>query len=187
MRRGLGNCLSNGSGEPRSNSDLAGSPSRLAKAICLSLAACVLAAFAAVAAADGGSSAAHLPEAPGGGPLAFPGAEGFGRFAKAGAAAMCITSRNLNDAGPGSLRQGLRHKGRPRTIVFDVSGTIELKHQLQVERSFLTIAGQTAPGDGICLKDHTFLIRTAPRTSSFATCGFAWATRTSRRIRATTR
>ena len=48
-----------------------------------------------------------------------------------------------------------------RTIVFDLSGTIELKRPLVVDKSFLTIAGQSAPGDGICIKDHTFQVKNA--------------------------
>ena len=95
------------------------------------------------------------------GQLAFPGAEGFGRFAKGGRGGDVYHVTTLADDGPGSLREGLRSAQGPRTIVFDLSGTIELKQPLVVEKSFLTIAGQTAPGDGICIKDHTFQIKKA--------------------------
>ena len=95
------------------------------------------------------------------GPLAFPGAEGFGRFARGGRGGDVYHVTTLADDGPGSLREGLRSALGARTIVFGLSGTIELKTPLVVERSFLTIAGQTAPGDGICIKDQTFQIKSA--------------------------
>jgi hypothetical protein len=65
---------------------------------------------------------------------------------------------NLNDAGAGSLREGIRSATGPRTIVFAVGGTIRLASSLNLDRNDITIAGETAPGDGILLRDHRLRI-----------------------------
>lgn len=90
---------------------------------------------------------------------AFPGAEGFGSTTPGGRGGKVIFVTNLNDSGPGSLRDACEAEGR-RVVVFRVSGLVTLVKDIVVKNAYLTIAGQSAPGDGICIRNYTFVIAT---------------------------
>ena len=91
--------------------------------------------------------------------LAFPGADGVGKYTVGGRGGDIYVVTTLEDGPgiPGSLREACEAKG-PRTVVFDVAGTIELTSNLRIRDPYITIAGQTAPGQGITLKNFTFSI-----------------------------
>jgi len=98
------------------------------------------------------------PPEPFTGTPAFPGAQGWGMGSQGGRSGVVYKVTNLNDNGLGSLREAIEASG-PRIVIFEVSGTIELESEIRISEDFITIAGQTAPGDGITLKN--FPVRVA--------------------------
>lgn len=90
---------------------------------------------------------------------AFPGAEGGGMYTFGGRGGQVITVTNLNDDGPGSFREACE-TGGSRIIVFNVAGIIHLKSPLIIRAPYLTIAGQTAPGNGVCIAGESVWINT---------------------------
>ena len=118
--------------------------------------------------------------------IAFPGAEGYGKYTTGGRGGKVAEVTNLNDTGMGSLRWALDQyvdtiyvykdaanpnfpitKYQPLTVVFKVSGIILLKSELRIKRDNLTIAGQTAPCDGICIKGKSVLLNGATTSQLF--------------------
>lgn len=117
---------------------------------------------------------------------AFPGAEGYGRFSNGGRGGYVVAVTNLNDTGTGSLRWALDQYVdtiyvfkdsanpnfpitvyQPLTVVFKVSGNIRLQSDLRIKRDNLTIAGQTAPCDGICITGRSVLLNGATTSQLF--------------------
>ncbi len=90
---------------------------------------------------------------------AFPGAVGAGSMTPGGRGGKVLLVKSLDDSGPGTLREACESKG-PRMVVFRTGGLIELKSPLQIQEPFITIAGQSAPGGGICLKGYGCAIAT---------------------------
>lgn len=90
---------------------------------------------------------------------AFPGAEGGGAYTPGGRGGKVYVVTSLEDSGPGTLREACE-KGGARTVVFNVAGTINLKSPITVRAPYITILGQTAPGDGVCVTGESFLIDT---------------------------
>ena len=90
---------------------------------------------------------------------AFPGAWGGGMYSFGGRGGKVIVVTNLNDSGPGSFRAACE-EGGPRIVVFNVSGIIRLKAAVSIRAPYITIAGNTAPGDGICIAGNTVELNT---------------------------
>ncbi len=90
---------------------------------------------------------------------AFPGAEGFGAMATGGRGGDVYHVTTLDDDGEGSLRYGIENASGPRTIVFNISGNIELTSYLNIRSPKMTIAGQTAPGPGICVQNYGLTVK----------------------------
>lgn len=90
---------------------------------------------------------------------AFPGAEGGGMYTVGGRGGKIYVVTSLNDNGPGTLREACE-AGGARTVVFNVAGIIKLERPININAPFITIVGNTAPGNGVCLAGESFLINT---------------------------
>lgn len=90
---------------------------------------------------------------------AFPGAWGGGMYSFGGRGGRVIVVTNLNDSGPGSFRDACEQAG-PRIVVFNVAGIIRLKDRISIRAPYITIAGNTAPGDGVCIAGDTVQLDT---------------------------
>lgn len=90
----------------------------------------------------------------------FPGAMGGGQYSFGGRGGKVITVTSLADRGPGTLREACEMTVGPRIVVFNVAGIIHLNTPIIVEAPYLTIAGQTAPGDGVCVSGESFWVNT---------------------------
>ncbi len=91
---------------------------------------------------------------------AFPGAMGGGQYSFGGRGGKVLTVTSLEDRGPGTLREACEETVGPRIVVFNVAGIIRLKTPVIVNAPYLTIAGQTAPGDGVCVAGESFWVNT---------------------------
>ncbi|HXG39419.1 MAG TPA: hypothetical protein VNJ28_00620 [Candidatus Limnocylindrales bacterium] len=114
-----------------------------------------------------GTVATLAPNSPPGGAsagssnaLAFPGAVGYGRETVGGRGGRIVYVTSLADSGPGTLRAALETSG-PRTVVFRVAGTIDLRSDIAISDPYVTVAGQSAPGGGIVLRGATLHVRTS--------------------------
>ena len=90
---------------------------------------------------------------------AFPGAEGGGMYTTGGRGGKVFVITSLADSGPGTLREAC-DAGGARIVVFNVAGIIQLERPINIDAPYITIAGQTAPGDGVCIAGESFLINT---------------------------
>jgi hypothetical protein len=90
---------------------------------------------------------------------AFPGAEGGGMYSFGGRGGKIWVVSNLNDSGPGSFREACEAAG-PRIVIFNVAGIIQLENRIRVRAPYITIAGNTAPGDGVCIAGATVELET---------------------------
>ncbi|MFO1450857.1 MAG: hypothetical protein U1F61_22050 [Opitutaceae bacterium] len=90
---------------------------------------------------------------------AFPGAEGGGMYSFGGRGGKVWVVTSLEDSGPGTLREALE-AGGPRIVIFNVAGIITLKDRIRIRAPYVTLAGSTAPGDGVCIAGNTVELET---------------------------